>query len=511
MGAAAVALLLFLTFGTLIAVALQSEGVARLSAADWAAVRFTLLQAFLSAVVSVALAIPVARGLARRQFWGRSLLITLLGAPFILPVVVAIIGLIAVFGRTGVLSDALAIFGLPPVQIYGLHGVVLAHVFFNLPLATRLFLQGWLSIPAERFRLAASLNFGPADMRRVLEYPMLRKVGPGAFMLIFLLCMTSFAVALTLGGGPKATTVELAIYQAFRFDFDLSKAALLAMVQFGLCAAIAIAAFWVTLPASMGVGLDRVTQRWDAMRTVSKISDGAFLSTAAVFLLLPLMMVVVRGAPTVLTLPGPVWASVGRSLIVAFASTVFLVVLALPIAIWSTTLKRRSVGAMVEGMGYLTIAASPLVIGTGLFIISFRYVNPASLALPVTILVNAAMSLPFALRSLVPSLLDIEQNYGRLSSSLGMSVWSKMRLVVLPRLKRPLGFSCGLSAALSMGDLGVIALFSDPSQGTLPLMIFRLMGAYRMDDAAGAALLLLLLSLSLFWLFDRGGRTNAAG
>ena len=35
---------------------------------------------------------------------------------------------------------------------------------------------------------------------------MLREVLPGAFVLVFLLCMTSFAVALTLGGGPRATT-----------------------------------------------------------------------------------------------------------------------------------------------------------------------------------------------------------------------------------------------------------------------------------------------------------------
>jgi thiamine transport system permease protein len=35
------------------------------------------------------------------------------------------------------------------------------------------------------------------------------------------------------------------------------------------------------------------------------------------------------------------------------------------------------------------------------------------------------------------------------------------------------------------------------------------MGAYRMESAAGAALLLLALSLGLFWIFDRGGRVNA--
>jgi len=60
-----------------------------------------------------------------------------------------------------------------------------------------------------------------------------------------------------------------------------------------------------------------------------------------------------------------------------------------------------------------------------------------------------------------------------------------------------------------MGDLGVIALFADAEMATLPLQIYRLMGAYRMQDANAAALLLLILSMAAFWLLDRGGRRHA--
>jgi thiamine transport system permease protein len=52
-------------------------------------------------------------------------------------------------------------------------------------------------------------------------------------------------------------------------------------------------------------------------------------------------------------------------------------------------------------------------------------------------------------------------------------------------------------------------LFGGQDQPTLPLAMYRLMGAYRMEDAAGAALLLLILSLALFRLFDRGHRPDA--
>jgi thiamine transport system permease protein len=60
-----------------------------------------------------------------------------------------------------------------------------------------------------------------------------------------------------------------------------------------------------------------------------------------------------------------------------------------------------------------------------------------------------------------------------------------------------------------MGDLGVIALFAPPEVATLPLLMQRLMAAYRMEAAAGVALVLVGLTFALFWVLDRGGRLDA--
>ena len=51
-----------------------------------------------------------------------------------------------------------------------------------------------------------------------------------------MLCAASFTIVLTLGGGPSATTLEVAIYQALRFDFDPGQAVVLALLQLLLCA-----------------------------------------------------------------------------------------------------------------------------------------------------------------------------------------------------------------------------------------------------------------------------------
>ena len=68
-GGIAVGLVLALTLGTLGAVAWRADWGCGLGAADWAAVRFTVTQALVSAGLSCLLAIPVARALARRRFW----------------------------------------------------------------------------------------------------------------------------------------------------------------------------------------------------------------------------------------------------------------------------------------------------------------------------------------------------------------------------------------------------------------------------------------------------------
>lgn len=501
-GISAAALVAALILGTLAAVALCAETGRGFGPADWSALRFTLTQAVLSALFSAALAIPVARALARRRFIGRRVLIALLGAPFILPVIVAILGLLQVFGRAGWISDLLGVFGLPPMRIYGLHGVVLAHVFFNLPLATRLILQAWQEIPAERFRLAAQLGCDGMAMFRLIELPMLMRALPGVLAVIFAICLTSFAVALTLGGGPRATTIELAIYQAFTYDFDLGRAALLSAVQLVLTALAALAALRFSRADGFGSGLDRTIRRWDGG---APVIDAFWILAAMVFLLLPLAAVVASGLAGVLDMPALVFRAALTSVLVAAASTTVLLALALPMA----TAVASGRHGIVELSGILGLAASPLVIGTGLFILIRPVVNPTSLALPVTVLVNAVMALPFALRILVPAARDVVARYGRLALSLDLGNATFFTRILLPRLRPQICFAAGLSAALSMGDLGVIALFADPKVATLPLQIYRLMGAYQMQAASGAALLLLLLSMGAFWLLDRGGRFHA--
>ena len=197
-------------------------------------------------------------------------------------------------------------------------------------------------------------------------------------------------------------------------------------------------------------------------------------------------------------------------------ATAKLVAIALASALLATTVSLTLATATVRWQnGWLDLAAmlplsaSSLVLGTGLFLILQPFATPESLSVPITILVNTTLTLPFLFRLILPEACQLHADYDRLTQSLGLTPLAQLRFVTLPRLARPLGFGAGLAAALSMGDLGVIALFAGDRGATLPLVVQRLMGAYRMDAAASAALILVTLSFTLFWAFDRIGNRYA--
>lgn len=178
---------------------------------------FTLLQSTLSVTLSVLGALPLVVVMHRHQrFFGRAALVRLLALPLALPPLVAVFGLLDVWGRNGLVSWMLQQAGFDVrLDVFGLQGVLLAHVFFNLPLAARLMLTHLERQPATTFRLADQLGLEGWNRFFRLEWPLLRAHLPGVAGLIMMLCIGSFTLVLTLGGGPSSSTFEVAIYQRY--------------------------------------------------------------------------------------------------------------------------------------------------------------------------------------------------------------------------------------------------------------------------------------------------------
>lgn len=475
----------------------------------WHVVRFTFWQALLSAVISVVPAIWLARALYRRRFPGRNLLLRLCAMTLVLPVLVAVFGMLSVYGRQGWLATLCGWLGVNySFSPYGLQGILLAHLFFNMPLATRLLLQALENIPTEQRQLAAQLGMNGWQQFRFVEWPALRRQILPSGALVFMLCFASFATVLSLGGGPQATTIELAIYQALSYDYDLSRAALLALIQLACCLGLVVLS--QRLSQALPVGHTHA-QRWrDPQDSLGRrISDTLLIAAALLLLLPPLLAVIIDGAnQTLITvLQQPIlWQALFTSLRIALGAGILCVVLTMML-LWSSRelkLRQRAAwGQTLELSGMVILAMPGIVLATGFFLLLSDTTGLPQSPYALVILTNALMAVPYALKVLENPMRDLAERYNPLCLSLDIHGWQRLRWIELKALQRPLAQALAFACVLSIGDFGVVALFGNEQFRTLPFYLYQQIGAYRSNDGAVTALLLLLLCFLLFTLIER--------
>lgn len=478
-------------------------------------VAFSLGQALLSALLSVAFALPVARALFRRDFFGKTLLLRLCSMTLILPVLVAVFGLLSIYGREGGVSYLCRIVGIDyQFSPYGLAGILLAHVFFNLPLASRLLLQGLQQIPSEQRQLADQLAMRGWNLFKYLEWPWLKRQLVPAFVLIFMLCFTSFATVLTLGGGPQATTLELAIFQALSFDYDPGRAALLALLQMFCCATLIVISQKFTPYRTHNVSYRHswqpvIISRWSAL------IDYTAISLLCLLILPPLIAVVFTGIgpQTLSALHDPaLWYAVSLSLEIALAAGLVSIVLTMMLLWTAREYRLQGVGYWAnyfEGISLIILAVPSIVLATGGFLLLNNTVGLPDTPAMLVIIVNALMAMPYASKLLESPMRDIASQYGSLCRSLDLTGWQRIRRIELIALRQPILQAFAFSALLSIGDFGVIALFGSQDFQTLPFYLYQQIGAYRSSQAAVTALLLLIICFVLFAVIEKLAERHA--
>ncbi len=473
----------------------------------WQIIRFTFWQALLSTLLSVLPAILLARALWRRRFPGRQLMLRLCAMTLVLPVLVALFGILRIYGRQGVLAELFHWLNIDyTFSPYGLQGILLAHVFFNLPLASRLLLQALENITVEQRQLAVQLGMNPWQQFRFIEWPYLRRQIFPVGALIFMLCFASFATVLTLGG-PRAATIELAIYQALSWEYDLNRAALLALVQLSCCVVLLLLSQCLNPVLPSGHGWQAAWCR-QTDSVWQRVGDSLVVTAALLLLLPPLLAVIISGSNQALlsSLAQPLlWQAVLTSAAIALAAALLCVLLTMMLLWSSRELKlrhRHGLGQLLEMSGMLPLAMPGIVLATALFLLLHR-LNLSPSPYVLIILLNAMMAVPYALKILDNPMKDVAERYTALCLSLNMRGWYRWYWVEWRALQRPLAQALAFAAVLSVGDFGIAALLGDGDFYTLPLYLYRQTAAYRTHEAAVTALLLLLLCFLLFTLIER--------
>ncbi len=189
---------------------------------------------------------PTAYLLASRRFPGRSLCITLVELPLVLPPAVAGIGLLAAFGRFGLLGSTLRSVGitLPFTQ----SAVTIAVAFVASPLYVRQAIAAFEAIDPNLVAASRTLGAGPARTFFRVVLPLARGGLAAGEALAFARGLGEFGATIMFAGSlQKVTqTLPLAIYAEFEVDFDVTLAisALLVLISAALLISLKLTFLW---------------------------------------------------------------------------------------------------------------------------------------------------------------------------------------------------------------------------------------------------------------------------
>jgi molybdate transport system permease protein len=176
---------------------------------------------------------PTAYLLATRRFRGRAALVTLVELPLVLPPAVAGLGLLAAFGRFGLLGGAVEALG---VEIaFTKLAVVLAVTFVASPFYVRTAIAAFEAVDPDLVAASRTLGAGPARTFARIALPLASGgLGAGA-ALAFARGLGEFGATIMFAGSLQGVTqtLSLAVYQEFdvRFENALAIGALLVAVS----------------------------------------------------------------------------------------------------------------------------------------------------------------------------------------------------------------------------------------------------------------------------------------
>jgi thiamine transport system permease protein len=503
------------------------------------ALRFTLTEALLSSIAAVAIGLPAAFFVARREFPGRRFLLSLSGVPLCVPPMIIALAFVLFYGRQGYLNTFLMrVFGLaePPVTfLYSLAGVVIAHGFYNFPVVLRTVSQVWERLPQSEEEAAVLLGASKFRAFRTVTLPRLSGAILSSAVLVFLYCFFSFIIVL-LFGGIGGTTLEVELYQAARASFDYRLAGTIAFVE--TVAALGIVFAYMRLQKRLSEGTEGLVHLRPRERVKSfsgRIVLVLFLLFLLVFFVSPLASILVRsftvtggalysgasafGLGAWLTLfsrpgfPSALLTTILTALAVSLCATLAagFFVLAGEAYAGRTTLRstRRAKGCCsakrpnASRSAFRVLPLAPLAVSSVALGFGWTLLVPRGNAL-VLVLAQTAMAWPFAWTQIRTSLDRIDRNVLDASVLLSAGSIDRSFRVLLPLVRRGVLSGAGFAFAISAGDASLPIILSLGRFENLPLMLYRLVGSYRFSEACACAVVLAALSAFAFFLEDSG-------
>jgi molybdate/tungstate transport system permease protein len=193
-------------------------------------IKLTLTAALLATAASVLVGIPLAYLLARKKFWGRSILLAIIDLPIIIPHTAAGIALLTVIGRQSILGRLLGT-GLTGTVA----GISVAMAFVSLPFLIHSALQAFISVPVRLENIARTLGASPSYTFFTISLPLSWRGIISGMILMWARGISEFGAVIIIAYHPMTTPVM--VFQRFN-DYGLAYARSVAVLLILICVSL---------------------------------------------------------------------------------------------------------------------------------------------------------------------------------------------------------------------------------------------------------------------------------
>lgn len=495
-------------------------------------------QALITTILSVMIGLPFSYMLSSYSFPGKQIIKALITIPFILPPIVVLMSFITVFGTGGWINElSISYFGFPFIKIFNTtEGIILAHLFYNIPLIIRITENGWNSMDQELVLVAKSLGSTRLNYLLKVIIPSLLPSLLISSLLVFIYAFNSFAIVLILGG-VQYQTLEVRIYSLVKQFFDYNQAAALTMFQLFINICIIIIYIYYNSKYDSPTRPNRYERPkkknifYDfSIPKLIKIVVLMFNSILVfIICVVPIIGVIFRsftdqngnftlkyftnlfGTRLLSFIGMKPETMIFNTLVIGLIVLVISISLALLLN-YGLNYETEYKGSPKLGFHHLTglIVIIPLTVSSvsiafsmfSLYKGSFIYIN-SSISI---ILAHVLIAFPFANRIIASARSNIDRTYLTVGQSLGLS-----RTMTFIKIEIPLLFPyiivAGLfSLAISIGEFGATNFIAKGDFATIPVGIYRLINSRNIGEAAAFSSILIGVTLLLFVIIEKIGK-----
>ncbi len=497
-------------------------------------------QALFTTFLCLLIGIPGSYILAHYNFPFRNLIRSFLTIPFILPPIVVLLGFYSVFDKGSLVNNFWRdLTGFQLIDITNTYeGIILAHIFYNIPVIIRLTEIGWKNIDPDLITVAKSLKASKWTIFRNIQFPQIFPVLAAASLLVFIYSFNSFAIVLKFGGG-YFQTLEVRIFNYVWVYFNYNAAAALTIIQ--LLINIFVILLYLYLSNKYEIPTERFA--WDIEKS---LIDRPYSRKSLIRNTLIGIYFLLVGFICVLPIAGVFYTSlttsenmftflnysklfdqeissfiglhplnmITNSLL--FGIGVILVAPLLAILLnygsnYETTYKGRPKITLFRSITgiivILPLTVSSITLAFSLFSLYRETPIYDNISL-IIIIAQTLVAFPFANRIIAATRSNIDQTTVNVARSLGVSRLGAFFKIELPQLLPGIVVAGLFSFSISIGEFGATYFLSKSNFATIPVGIYRLIGMKDIGAAAAFASLLVLITAGSFMIIDRLGKVD---